>query len=86
MEKSMQQEMDQLRGDLSQLRDDVAAMATEAFGAAREGVKGAVADARRRGAEVAESLEDQIQEHPLATVGIAFGAGLLLGALLLRRS
>jgi ElaB/YqjD/DUF883 family membrane-anchored ribosome-binding protein len=83
-ERTVQQDVNQLREDIAQLRHDVTGIANDAFGMAREGMKGAVSDARRRGMEMAESLEDQIQEHPLATVGIAFGVGLLVGALIRR--
>ena len=37
------------------------------------------------GKEAVEKSREQIKENPLAAVGIAFGVGILLGALLSRR-
>lgn len=82
--RGFQAELNTLREDLSQLRQDMSSMASDMFGVAREGVGGAVKNAKEKGAELAEALEEQVQEHPLATVGIAFGVGLLVGALLRR--
>ena len=83
-DRALQDDIAQLREDLAQLRQDVASLAGDLLGAAKEGAADAFDAAKKRGAEVAETLEEQVQEHPLATVGIAFGAGLLLGALLRR--
>jgi ElaB/YqjD/DUF883 family membrane-anchored ribosome-binding protein len=40
---------------------------------------------REHGGEVVEKSRAQIKEQPLTAVGIAFGVGILLGALLRRR-
>jgi ElaB/YqjD/DUF883 family membrane-anchored ribosome-binding protein len=82
--RGLQDDLNQLREDLSNLRQDVTSMAGDVFGVAREGFSGATENLRAKGGEVAEKLEEQIQEHPLATVGIAFGIGLLVGALIRR--
>jgi ElaB/YqjD/DUF883 family membrane-anchored ribosome-binding protein len=83
-ERSIQDDMAQLRDDLAQLRQDVSGLASDLFGAAREGMSGAVDTAKKRGMEMADSLEEQIVEHPLASVGIAFGVGLVVGAVIRR--
>lgn len=83
-QRGLQDDMNALKDDLSQLRQDVASMASDVFGVARDGMGGAVEQAKKRGQELAETLEEQVQEHPLATVGIAFGVGLLVGALVRR--
>ncbi len=82
--RGFQEDLNTLKDDLSQLRQDVTSMASDMFGVAREGMGGAVKNAKEKGAEIAETLEEQIHEHPLATVGIAFGVGLLVGALIRR--
>jgi ElaB/YqjD/DUF883 family membrane-anchored ribosome-binding protein len=83
-DRSLQEDINQLRDDLSQLRQDVASMANDLLGVAKEGMSGAVDSAKKHGLEMADTLEEQIHEHPLATVGAAFGIGLLVGALLRR--
>lgn len=40
---------------------------------------------REHGQEAVEKSREQIKEKPLTAVGIAFGVGILLGALLRRR-
>jgi ElaB/YqjD/DUF883 family membrane-anchored ribosome-binding protein len=82
--RGLQDDMNQLREDLSALRSDVASMASDVFGVAREGFNGATETMKAKGTEVAEKLEEQVQEHPLMTIGIAFGVGLLVGALVRR--
>ena len=82
--KTLQDDISQLRDDLSQLRQDVSSLAGDILGAAREGVSGAVDDAKKRGMEITDSIEEQIVEHPLASVGIAFGVGLVVGAIIRR--
>ena len=83
-DSNLQDDISQLRDDLSQLRQDVSSLANDILGAAREGVSGAVDTAKKRGLEMADSLEEQIVDHPLASVATAFGIGLLVGAILRR--
>ena len=45
----------------------------------------AVDAAKAKGKEAADAAENTIVEHPFAAVGVAFGVGLLLGALVSRR-
>jgi ElaB/YqjD/DUF883 family membrane-anchored ribosome-binding protein len=84
-DRTLHDDVSQLRDDLSQLRQDVSSLAGELLGVAKESASGAYDTAKKRGMEIADTLEEQVQEHPLATVGIAFGAGLLAGVLLRRR-
>jgi ElaB/YqjD/DUF883 family membrane-anchored ribosome-binding protein len=83
-DRTFQSDLNQLRDDLSQLRQDVSSMASDVFGVARENLGGTVKGFKEKGVEMADALEEQIHEHPLATVGIAFGVGLLVGALVRR--
>lgn len=50
-------------------------------------VKGRAAydSAKAKGSAAKEAVETHIEDHPFASVGIAFGVGLLVGALLSRR-
>jgi ElaB/YqjD/DUF883 family membrane-anchored ribosome-binding protein len=50
--------------------------------AARQRAAEAAHYAREKGREGVEKAETTIKDHPLQSVAIAFGAGLLLGALL----
>jgi ElaB/YqjD/DUF883 family membrane-anchored ribosome-binding protein len=84
VDRNLQDDITQLREDLAQLRQDVSGLASDLFGAAREQMSGAVDGAKKRGMEVAETLEEQVTEHPLAAIGVAFGVGLLVGALVRR--
>lgn len=91
IKQGLKQDVDQLRDDLGRLRSDVAGTARDIAGAARTGVKEAgayVSDAvetvRERGEEHLETTREAIRENPLAATAIAFGVGVLLGALLRR--
>jgi ElaB/YqjD/DUF883 family membrane-anchored ribosome-binding protein len=85
-QRGVQDDLNSLREDLSNLRQDVTSMASDVFGVARESFSGASESMKKKGVEMAETLEEKVHEHPLATVGIAFGVGLLIGALVVRRS
>lgn len=45
-------------------------------------VKGKMQEARVYGRKYAESTEEQIAQHPLSSVGIAFGIGFLLAKIM----
>lgn len=77
-----------VKDDLSQLREDVKTL-TESLQAT---AKGRAADARARVRQGVDQGKDQllaaeqqaeakIAEHPLQSVGIAFGVGFLIGRL-----
>ena len=77
-------DINQLREDLAQLRKDVATLAEDLLGTAKDGVGAATQAAKKHGAQVAEAVEEQVQQHPLSALGVAFGVGLLLGVVLRR--
>lgn len=54
----------------------------ETADAARQRANDAARYAREKGREGVERAESTIQDHPFSSVAIAFGAGLLLGAIL----
>ena len=85
-------EMAALRKDIAALRDDFAATARDAVRAASSGkaqlgetVRHTADDIAEKGSDIASSIGRHIEERPLASVAVAFGAGFLLGKLLERR-
>lgn len=93
---TIKSDLNNLKNDLRTIASDsavagrrVAAQAKDRLGE----VAGQVGDkarsyygaAKGKGMEATEALEERIEEHPLASVGIAFGVGVLLGALVSRR-
>jgi ElaB/YqjD/DUF883 family membrane-anchored ribosome-binding protein len=50
--------------------------------ARREQVREHLRSARARGRETVDDLGDTMGEHPLSTLGIAFGAGFIIAKLL----
>ena len=51
----------------------------------REGVRDYVARGRDKLVELEEGLEGQVQEHPIRSILIAAGVGVIVGALIARR-
>ncbi len=91
LKHGLKQDVDQLRDDLGKLKKDVAGTARDIAGAARTGVKEAgeyvseaVDTVKERGEQQIDSAREAIRENPFAAAAIAFGAGVLLGALIRR--
>ena len=61
-------------------RDKIGAQAQKTLGQVSEGVE----KVKAAGKTGADKLEGQIKDHPLASVGIAFGVGVIIGQLLRR--
>lgn len=61
------------------------ARATESLRQARQRIASAQAEATREVREAAASADEYVREHPWHAVGVAAGAGLLLGLLISRR-
>jgi ElaB/YqjD/DUF883 family membrane-anchored ribosome-binding protein len=59
--------------------------ATEGISDLREGVREYMARGKERLVELEEGLEGQVQEHPIRSILIAAGVGVLVGALIARR-
>ncbi len=85
-------DLDILKADLAALQSDLSSLGSHAGESARARVE----QARLRLAEIAKTAKDkglhardqvrtQIEDHPFAAVGIAFGVGILLGAVIARR-
>lgn len=87
----MRDNIENLRGDLGRLRQDVGGTARDLAGVARTGVQEAgryaseaVEVVRERGGEAVDSARETIRNNPLISVGIAFGAGVLISTLVRR--
>ena len=82
----LQDDLDKLRKDVSQLTKDLQTMATErgrdAYNAAREVGQGAYDTAVSAGTEAQAYARNQINAHPFTSVLTAFGVGLVLGKLM----
>lgn len=90
MDDSVKSEVEALRKDFKQVKDDLASLTKvlKDLGAKRaaEGVDDlkvardrVEAQLRQAATEARGSLEDQVREKPLGTLAIAFSIGLLLG-------
>ena len=64
---------------------EIRAHAEESLQQARARLSEVEEEALRRAREITDSAEDYVRENPWQSVGIAAGAGLLLGLLLSRR-
>ena len=90
-EETLKREIDSLKADLTALRTDFKDLGKDMASAARTGaeaakdrIRSAVDSAKEHGEDAAKKLKGQIEEKPLTSVVVAFGAGILLGALLKR--
>jgi ElaB/YqjD/DUF883 family membrane-anchored ribosome-binding protein len=95
----VQNEIDSLKDAFNKLRTDVSELFTHAFGAGRhgasmardygmdtvEGVKQRFSDLRDRGAEQMHAFEHRVEEQPLKSAMIAFGAGFVMALLMRHR-
>ena len=88
-----QEDLEALKQDLGALRDDLRSFVTHATEAAKgrvAGVRDRVVDAASQVGEQGRAARDQVQtkieDNPFMAVGIALGAGLLIGALIARRT
>jgi ElaB/YqjD/DUF883 family membrane-anchored ribosome-binding protein len=71
-----------VQGDRTQARLD---QASSAIAAGVDNATAKMQDVQRWADEQHQTARVQIREHPMAAVGITFGAGMLLGMLLGRR-
>jgi ElaB/YqjD/DUF883 family membrane-anchored ribosome-binding protein len=86
------EDLEALKRDFAALRKDMAAMMSSMGDAANSQKKRAFTAAgekaeqlKEKGGKIVRSVEGEIEARPLTSVGIAFGAGFLLGKLLDRR-
>jgi len=87
-DRALREDLDAVKQDLGKLRSDMKEITHDLADAAKAGVRqarGYVTDAASiaadRGKDAVKTVERQIEDNPMAAVGIAFGVGLLLGAI-----
>jgi ElaB/YqjD/DUF883 family membrane-anchored ribosome-binding protein len=90
--ETLKESASEVLSDLDTLRKDMARLADAANQAARaevahtgERIGRLSQQVRERAGAGADYVSEQVRTHPTATVGIALGAGLLLGWLISRR-
>ncbi len=88
-----QEDIDALKGDLAALRDDLRSFVSHAKDAAQSrasGVRERLAEAASQASEKGRAAKDRVQTHiednPFMAVGVALCAGLLIGAMVARRT
>lgn len=91
--EALKSDVAQLRTDMGELMDSFHQMGYERVNAAkskatsevdrlREQLNQAYDRARQEGREVYETAHHRLEEHPLTSVGLAFGLGLIIGKIL----
>lgn len=91
--EALKSDVAQLRTDMGELMDSFRQMGQERFNEAkskatseverlREQLNQAYDRARQEGREVYETAHHRLEEHPVMSVGLAFGLGLLIGKIL----
>lgn len=86
---ALRDEVEALRAELANLHEQMRTLGSSAARTAKAGVRDAkahlhdaVGAAKEHGKQAAESLEAKVEENPLLSLGVAFGIGLLVGAIL----
>jgi ElaB/YqjD/DUF883 family membrane-anchored ribosome-binding protein len=86
---ALRSEVEALRAELANLHEQMRSFGTSAARTAKAGVRDArahlhdaVGSAKEHGKNAAESLEAKVEEHPLVSLGVAFGVGLIVGVIL----
>ena len=77
--KTLRAELDEIRAELSRLRD--AGKAELGAAAAEGGMADQIAELNRLVQDMLENAEDTIAEHPVATVAGALALGIVIGRL-----
>lgn len=79
---------DTLKKDIDALREDVRTLMTDLGAVAKKSSERGLAQGKdvadqalERATEARSTVEDKVRENPLAAIGIALGAGVLLSAL-----
>lgn len=80
-ERSLDKEFDVLKNDLGTLKDDVANISRLMAKKGAAEVDAALANGRARVEAGIGAVEGQVAAHPLSSLLVAFGAGILLAKL-----
>jgi len=91
--KEFKDNVEQVGDDVGQIQEDVIVLAKDARNAATAGVRAAKQEVRNtlesakdQGVHLKETLCDGVAKHPMESLAIAAGVGLLLGVVFARRS
>ena len=79
--KTLRTELDEIRAELSRLRETRASEESAAAAAAAGGVGEQIAELNRLVQDMLENAEDTITEHPVATIAGALALGIVIGRL-----
>jgi len=96
VEQDLRKDVDAIRADIEALRRDLVSVVDTVKGTATERADAEIDALRKRldklatnvqttGREQLRSAEEQIEHHPLVSLGVAFAVGLALGRLFDRR-
>ena len=77
--QTLNHELEHLRADLRQLRQDLASLGGDSLRAARAGAGEGVRAAAMRTRAAKDAAEEGIASHPFLSTGAALAVGLLLG-------
>ncbi len=77
-------ELDSLKADLAALRDDFGAISKSLIDQGSQGVKAAAKAVTSKVNDVSGTVEEFVDERPFTSILLAFGAGMLVAALLKR--
>lgn len=80
-DRILDKELDTLKNDLGALRDDVASLSRLLAEKGGAKIDNALADGKARVQAGIGAVEGQVTAHPLASLLVAFGAGILLARL-----
>ncbi len=78
------QDVTQIKKDISTLAKDASGAAHTGLGVAKESLTHSLEVAKEQGDKAVETLRDTVVKHPLTSVGVAAGVGLLVGIVLFR--
>lgn len=81
----LRSEVQQLRDDLRSVTDSVKSLAAERGEQAYENVRETLGSAQNRALKAEKALEHQIEERPMSSVLLCFVGGLITGLLLQSR-
>ncbi|MDZ4830537.1 MAG: hypothetical protein SGJ09_10125 [Phycisphaerae bacterium] len=78
-------DLETIKADIAALRDDLGSMTSSMLRDGAKSVQSATKAVREKAASAADEVQGFIEERPLTSILIAFGAGILT-ATLMRRS
>lgn len=83
-QKELQEQLEALRKDVSDISQTVREMVAAYSKEGSRRLKKSAQNAEKRAREAVGQLEGEIERHPLSSVAISFGVGLLIGKILHR--